>query len=108
MPDYSTGIERALAGSRLDIAGQSIYRVQREIHFLRWVITPLHQAGEELSEAQVAQKQELNAKRSALHAKNHELLRIREQGCPSPELEIATQGIWNWGITATQATATHA
>ncbi len=102
MDSYTTGLERALAGNRMDIAGQSIYRVQRGIHQLRGVIIPLHQAGhgeEGLSESNIALLRAARAERRDLHAKNHELHRILEAGAPSPELEIATQGIWNWGIT---------
>lgn len=107
MDTYTTGMERALAGSRSDIAGQSILRVQRRIHQLKGVIIPLHQAthrGGELSDAQLGNLREAQAKRSELHAKNHELLRIMEAGAPAPELELATQGIWNWGITRTENT----
>lgn len=102
MQRYTTGLERAIAGNRLDIAGQSIQRVQRTLQHLREVIVPLHQAGDSLSEADVALKHGAQGKRREMHALNHELVRLRLNGCPSPDLEKATQGIWNWNITNTE------
>jgi hypothetical protein len=107
MDSYKTGEQRAYDGSRIDIAGQSIFRVQRRMGVLRGIITPLHQAGNELSEGDRYIKHRAETERKELHAKQHELIRILGNGAPSPELEIATQGIWNWADTRIEGPDEH-